>query len=119
MPNKELAAYAESHDRCAVCHWRKYRPGRRMELHHIQGRRGKTPHDPRGLIMLCDQCHYGFHSGGKKTLDMSAILGAKEEEDGEVDLEYLAAMRRRKSLACDPGPVPGWAAKEREANDGM
>jgi len=115
-PNRQLAEYAESHDRCAVCYWRKGRPGRRMEVHHIQGRRGKTPHDPRGLIMLCDECHYGVHSGGGKSLDVCEIMGAKEEEDGSVDQVYLAGMRGKKGMPCDPRPVPAWARDERIDN---
>jgi hypothetical protein len=117
--SKQLEEYAldERHGRCAVCHWRKYRPGRRLELHHIQGRRGKDPHDHRNLIMLCNECHYGFHSGGKKTLDICQIATAKEEEDGEVDISYLASLRHKRALPCDPQPLPSWAIKEREDND--
>ncbi len=116
--NRQLAQYAESHNRCAVCWWRKYRPGRRMELHHIQGRRGPTPHDPRGLILLCADCHYGFHSGGSRSLDVCQIMQAKREEDGAVDIEYLASMRGRKGMPCDPQPLPEWAMQERIENDG-
>ena len=115
--SRQLEDYAFSHDRCAVCHYRKYRPGRRMEIHHIQGRRGKDPHDHRGLILLCNECHYGFHSGGKKNLDICQIITAKQEEDGEVDIEYLAGLRHRRALPCDPQPLPSWAIKEREDND--
>ncbi len=117
--SKQLEEYALSHDRCAVCWWRKYRPGRRLEIHHIQGRRGTDPHDHRNLILLCDLDHFGFHSGGQRTIDLAHILTAKAEEDGEVDVAFLAGLRRRKALPCDPAPLPEWALEERRKNDGM
>lgn len=115
-----LSEYAESHHRCAVCHYRKHRPGRRMELHHIVGRRGPSPHDHRGLIMLCNTCHWAVHNKVPPPFDglgPARILTAKEEEDGEVDLEYLASCRRRKHLGFDPEPIPEAYLNEREEND--
>ena len=44
-------------------------------------------------------------------------VAAKEEEDGEVDLEYLASCRRRKHLGFDPEPIPEAYLNEREEND--
>ena len=115
--NADLSGYAESHDRCAVCYWRKFRPGKPLELHHIQGRRGKNPHDNRNLVLLCRDCHYGYHSGGeRKSIDMGVILEAKRQEDGEVDLDYLAGLRHRRSFPDLVFSIPDWAEKERAAN---
>lgn len=118
---KLLQEYAESHDRCAICHFRKYRPGRHMELHHVVGRYGKNPHDHRNLIMLCNTCHWSIHNLVPPPFDglsNSHILSAKQEEDGEVDLEYLASCRRRKHLGYDPEPIPQAYLDERIHNDG-
>ena len=118
---KLLQEYAESHDRCAICHFRKYRPGRHMELHHVVGRYGKTPHDHRNLIMLCNTCHWAIHNLVPPPFDglsNSHILSAKQEEDGEVDLEFLASCRRRKQLGYDPEPIPQAYLDERAHNDG-
>jgi hypothetical protein len=118
---KLLQEYAESHDRCAICHFRKYRPGRNMELHHVVGRYGKTPHDHRNLIMLCNTCHWAIHNIVPPPFDglsNSHILTAKEEEDGEVDLEFLASCRRRKHLGYDPEPIPPAYLEERGHNHG-
>ena len=111
-----MEAYAIQSTRCAVCWWRKYRPGRRLELHHIVGRRGVEPHHHRNLILVCDQCHYGYHSGGQKTLSLGQILQAKLDEDGEVDLEFLAKLIGRVGLKEDPLTLPAWALEEREIN---
>ena len=113
-----LEVYAFNSVRCAVCWWRKFRPGRRCELHHIVGRRGKDPHHHRNLIMVCDQCHYGYHSGGEKSLTLGQILQAKEDEDGEVDLTFLASLMGRKGLREDPQSLPSWAIDERKNNAG-
>jgi hypothetical protein len=115
-----LASYAESHDRCAICHFRKYRPGRRMEIHHIVGRFGPTPHNHRGLVMLCNTCHHAVHNRVPPPFDglkNAHVLTAKEEEDGEVDLVYLAGCRRKKHLGYDPEPIPKAYLDERSEND--
>lgn len=117
---KLLSEYAESHSRCAICHFRKYRPGRRMELHHIAGRGGPSPHDHRGLIMLCNTCHWAVHNRVPPPFDglgPAHILTAKQEEDGEVDLEYLASCRRKLHLGFDPEPIPQAYLDERTHND--
>lgn len=87
-----------------------------MELHHIVGRRGLAHHHPRNLILVCDQCHYGYHSGGAKSLDLGHILKAKHDEDGEVDLKFLASLMGRVGLREDPKPFPGWVNIERTKN---
>jgi len=111
-----LSVYAEQSTRCAVCYWRKYRPGRRCELHHIVGRRGKDPHHHRNLILVCSECHYGYHSGGQKSLNLGQILQAKHEEDGEVDMKFLAGLIGRVGLKEEPSPLPEWAIQERIEN---
>jgi hypothetical protein len=113
-----LEAYAIQCTRCAVCYWRKYRPGRTAELHHIVGRRGKDPHHHRNILMVCNECHYGYHSGGKKSLTLGHILTAKREEDGEVDIPFLAGLCGKVGLRHDPEPLPQWVEEERRANDG-
>jgi len=114
-----MASYAESHDRCAVCWWRKFRPGRRLELHHIMHRRGANPHDHRNLILLCADDHRGYHDGGKRNLSMGQVLTAKQDEDGHVDVEFLASLRGQKALLASCECLPQWALDERKANDGL
>jgi hypothetical protein len=87
-----------------------------MEIHHLQGRRGENPHDQRNLLLLCNECHHGFHSGGQRNLDICQLLTAKHEADGFVDVEYLASLRHKKALPCDPQPLPDWALAERVDN---
>lgn len=113
---QHLEVYATQCCRCAVCWWRKGRFGRRLELHHIVGRRGIDYHHHRNLLCVCDQCHYGYHSGGTKSLDLGHILQAKLDEDGEVDLEFLAKLMGRVGLREDPKPLPDWVKKERDDN---
>jgi hypothetical protein len=113
-----LEVYAFNSVRCAVCWWRKFRPGKRCELHHIVGRRGHDPHHHRNLIMVCNECHYGYHSGGQKSLSLGQILRAKEDEDGEVDIPFLAKLMGRVGLREDPTDLPQWALEERKINEG-
>jgi len=115
---KWLELYAIQSERCAVCYWRKYRPGRRCELHHIVGRRGRDPHHHRNLILVCADCHYGYHSGGQKSLSLGHILQAKLEEDGEVDIPFLARLMGKVGLKEDPMPLPEWVIEERKYNAG-
>jgi len=113
---QHLEVYATQCCRCAVCWWRKGRYGRRLELHHIVGRRGLDCHHHRNLICVCDACHYGYHSGGSKSLDLGHILQAKLDEDGELDVTFLAKLMNRVGLREDPKPLPEWAIEERDAN---
>ena len=110
---KWLEVYAIQCERCAVCWHPKYATGRRLELHHIVGRRGKEPHHHRNLIMVCNECHYGYHSGGQKSLTLGHILQAKLEEDGEVDIPFLAKLMGRVGLREDPTSLPDWVLAER------
>lgn len=114
---QQLEAYAFQSERCAVCWWRKYRPGRRLEIHHIVGRRGQDCHHHRNLVLVCNECHTGFHAGGSKSLDLGHILRAKEDEDGEVDIPFLAKLMGRVGLREDPKDLPDWALEERKLND--
>jgi hypothetical protein len=110
---KWLEVYALQCERCAVCYHPKYGKGKRLELHHIVGRRGKDPHHHRNLIMVCSECHYAYHSGGERSLSLGHILQAKLEEDGEVDIPFLAKLMGRVGLREDPMPLPDWVAEER------
>ena len=92
-----------------------------MEIHHLAGRRGSQPHDHRNLILLCNTCHHAVHNkvpAPFDTLTPACILKAKEEEDGSVDLTYLAKCRRKKHLGYDPEPIPEAYINERSDNEG-
>lgn len=114
-----LEEFALGLARCAVCHWRIYRPGRAIHIHHIVGRRGKTPHDHRNLIGLCQLCHLdSVHScAGKRGLSLGHVLQAKKDEDGYVDVSFLASLLRRVGLKQDPLPLPSWCLEERLENE--
>ena len=123
--SRQLQAYADLCERCAVCYWPRSRAkfGTRICLHHIVGRRGLDPHDHRNLLAICEECHETFHSGGhrdgdgnKKDLTLGHILTAKREEDGDLDLPFLAKLMRRVGLREDPKPLPAWVKQERESN---
>jgi hypothetical protein len=48
------------------------------------------------------------------------ILLCKKQEDGEVDLDFLAKLRGRKALKEDPATeLPQWIIEERESNERM
>jgi hypothetical protein len=49
-------------------------------------------------------------------LELGHILQAKQDEDGEVDVEFLAKLMGRVGLRQDPMPLPEWALREREQN---
>lgn len=116
MPDPRLEEYRAAHDRCAVCHLHE-RHGK-LDIHHVQNRR-RDFNDPRNLIMLChDVCHYSYHSGSRslEPLTLGHILLAKEEEDGHVDLAFLASLKGRVGLPEDPTPLPSWALAARIDN---
>lgn len=110
---KWLEVYAIQSERCAVCWHPKYAKGKRLELHHIVGRRGKDPHHHRNLLMVCNECHAAYHSGGSQPLTLGHILQAKLEEDGEVDVPFLASLMGRVGLREDPTPLPDWVQEAR------
>lgn len=101
--------YMLLHSRCAVCHWPAERSGRWLELHHIIGGAGrKDLPDGSNWLALCARCHHAVHNRlpGYGEIPKGAVLTAKLEEDGEVKLADLAALRRRKSLPYDMEPIP-------------
>jgi hypothetical protein len=55
---------------------------------------------------------------GYGDLTPGAILTAKEQEDGPVDAEQLAALRRRKALPYDREPIPEQYLRDRHRNGG-
>jgi len=113
-----MACYAQLCERCAVCWHPKWKITgvKRCELHHIVGRRGRSPHNHRNLLMVCSECHYGYHSGGQRSLTLGQILQAKLEEDDDLDLPFLASLCGKKGLREDPQPLPQWAIDERARN---
>lgn len=102
--------YMLLHDRCAVCHWPARRWGRRLELHHLVGGPGrKDLPDGSNWLCICGRCHHALHHQrlpGHGDLTKGAILTAKIEEDGPIDLDRLAQLKRRKSLPYEPEPIP-------------
>jgi hypothetical protein len=121
--DRQLHAYAALCERCAVCWWPRWKPkfGKVICLHHIVGRRGLDYNDHRNLIGVCEECHETYHSGGhrdsdgnKKDLTLGHILTAKREEDGDLDIRFLARLMRRVGLREDPKPLPDWVKQERE-----
>ena len=86
------------------------RRGRWLELHHIIGGAGrKDLPDGSNWLALCNRCHSALHAEpirGYGSLPKGAILAAKAEEDGPVDVPKLAALRGRKWLPYDECPIP-------------
>ena len=114
--SEQLAAYRDSHSRCAVCYSTGKYWNDRLEIHHIVGRYKKElGHDRRNLLILCRDCHAGYHSGGGRTLSLGHVLQAKSEEDG-LDIAFLASLKNRVGLSEDPAPLPLWATEARKDN---
>lgn len=114
--------YMLLHPRCAVCHWPASRRGRWLELHHIIGGAGRKDL-PCGSnwLALCNRCHHALHAEnipGYGPLPKGAVLTAKEEEDGVVNLVLLASLRRRVALSYDPCPIPQPFLDDRLKNGG-
>lgn len=108
--------YRQSHNRCAVCHWPRSRPGRWLELHHLMGRFRRGTYEIENVVMLCMDDHRGYHDGGSRSLSLGQILTAKRDEDGHVDLELLSWLRGKKASALSLEALPGWAIDERKRN---
>lgn len=51
-------------------------------------------------------------------LSKGAILTAKMENDGVIDLAALAKLRGKKHLGYDPEPIPEFFINERNRNGG-
>lgn len=49
-------------------------------------------------------------------MTIGQILRAKEDEDGELDLPFLAKLIGRVGLREDPTDLPQWALDERKIN---
>ena len=74
--------------------------------------------DARNLGLICRRCHSDHHQGhSERPLPLSVVLLCKEQEDGEVDLAFLAKLRNRAALKEDPATeLPQWIIEEREKN---
>lgn len=123
MADKGLTAndYMLMHGRCAVCHWPAERKGRWLELHHIVAGPGrKDLPNGESWIALCCRCHHAVHDRlpGYGELPKGSVLAAKEEEDGHVDLEKLAALKRRKALPYEKEPIPKKFLEDRRRRGG-
>jgi hypothetical protein len=113
--------YMLLHQRCAICHWPAERSGRTLECHHIIGGAGRK-NLPCGtnFCSLCGRCHHYLHHVTEKHggIPPGAILTAKAEEDGEVDVDKLAALKRRKALPYDAAPIPDRYLDDRRRRGG-
>ena len=120
MPKKKhindtrLEEYRLMHDECAVCHSKGRSWNDKLEVHHICGRH-KDFNDERNLLVVCRDCHYGYHSGGSCSLSLGQILQAKSEL-GQLSLAFLASLRNRAALSEDCEPLPIWAEQARIDN---
>jgi len=107
------------HPRCAICHWPANRPGRWMELHHIVGGPGRKDCIFNALA-TCSRCHHAIHNSIPEygTIPKGAVLTAKMEDDGVVELEKLAGLIRRKALPYEMEPIPEKFLQDRVRNGG-
>lgn len=112
--SEKLQEYRLLHDQCAVCHSRGKSWNDKLEIHHIVGRY-RDYNDERNLMVLCRDCHYGFHSGGSCSLSLGQVLQAKSEL-GELDMAFLASLRNRAALPEDCQSLPLWAEESRKDN---
>ena len=111
--------YMLLHRRCAVCYWPDTKRGRRLELHHIVGGAGrKDLSDGTNWICLCDRCHRAVHDKVPEygEIPKGAILEAKEQEDGFVDIDKLASLKHRKALPYDQCDIPEKFLADRRDN---
>lgn len=102
---KSLEFFASSWPECWLCFSQ-----RELQIHHICGRRGMDPHDPRNLFRACRFCHELYHSGSRteRYVGLEHILYAKRHHDPDnYDPQYLASIRGRKHLGVEP-MVPDW-----------
>lgn len=114
--------YMLLHRECAVCWWPDHRRGRRLELHHIVGGAGRKDL-PCGSnwLCLCDRCHRALHDRIPEygELPRGAILQAKEDADGSVNVELLASLKHRAALPYDQCEIPEIFLKDRQTNGGL
>lgn len=90
-----------------------------MELHHIVGGAGRKDLFENWLA-LCNRCHHAVHNKipGFGEIPKGAVLTAKEEADGYVDVQKLAELRRRKALPYNREPIPDKFLEDRLRNGG-
>jgi hypothetical protein len=107
MKDSRLDSYISEHGRCAICHWPLGRPGRHLEVHHIVGGPGRFD-TPENWCLTCSRCHHAIHNRLPHygEIPKGAVLTAKAEEDGEVDVQALAALKHRKALPYDQCDIP-------------
>jgi hypothetical protein len=119
---RRVKEYVDLCERCLVCHWGKHIKSwdRTLQVHHICGR-GKSMDfwDARNLAVICRRCHEDHHQGhSQRPLPLSVMLLCKLQEDGEIDLPFLAKLRHRAALKEDPATeLPQWIVGERARND--
>jgi hypothetical protein len=118
---RRVGEYVDLCERCLVCYWPKFVKSweRVLEVHHISGRGKSLDYwDARNLALICRRCHSDYHQGhSKRPLSLAHILLAKKEEDGEVDLAFLAKLRHRAALKEDMAEkFPAWVIEERVKN---
>lgn len=100
-----LSEFAATWAHCWLCDAQ-----RDLEIHHICGRRGRDPHDPRNLFRICSHCHRLYHDGSRteRYIAIEHILYAKRSVDpSNYDPSYLAEIRGRKHLGVEP-VMPDW-----------
>ena len=115
----DVGDYMAEHHRCAVCHDDGKASWNPIECHHIQGRRGRGEeswNDHRNLLAICRACHAGVHGDLGRSLSLGQILTAKREEDGEVDVPFLASLKGRVGLHEDEMSLPDWVEAARIDN---
>ena len=112
----DTIVYREMHMRCACCHTDDRRL--QLHLHHIVSRGCKNADDHRNCLMLCSDCHDLHHnvSRGDRQLSLGHILWLKQDEDGECDTAFLAALRHKKNLKEEISEPPQWVFDARRDN---
>ena len=113
-----LSDYALTHDRCAVCHWQKYRVGRALHIHHLQGGVARV-HATFNVVLLCERCHTCVHDRlpGVPELSKGHILWAKRDADPEqYSTRDIARLTHRKRLPYRATRIPQFFLDERLRN---
>jgi hypothetical protein len=109
--------YMLLHNRCAICHWPDNKPGRTLQLHHIVGGAGRKNCEE-NYTAVCSRCHTAIHDRLPEygEIPKGAVLAAKLEEDGYLDLDKLASLTGRRALAYDVCPIPEKFIEDRTKN---
>ncbi len=101
-----LAAFAESHDCCAICICRN----RKLDIHHINTRIGSNRNRESNLAMLCRRCHDCLHKGAQ-TYGDECWPNLKKSH-----LLFVLGLP-----ACgkyEPEPLPSFYIEQRRINGG-